>query len=337
MKILAFILSVFVSTLLVLGGTTLIVIESLHHPVWIQLLGIFALSVLVYGPLMLGSLTAYWNTGKSTESRRYFRRILLIVFCVEAAAAIAIVAFSLLAAAPVWVPALFIVGGAALTAVSLPVGRLVLRHEESRPQPDSWTPISRREVLRKVVAVAITFVVTFVVAMLAIVLIIAAILGRGSDRAVSSLGTEALFAVEFACFAAGFVCVLATIPLNRRLRDAVGRDLGTIRKVSKVVLRKKDLHLDQDEQVAAAKLSAIVPTTMTFMFSYLILLYAGLGIQQGVSIASGIGGPLNVFISIFLVVVVVVFAPVYAVRIRRAREYARVHSDLLPDADPTPA
>jgi hypothetical protein len=322
-KVLAFILSVVVATALVLGGTLIIVFQLPNHSIGLLLLATFSLIVLIYGPLALGSLTAYWNVRRTEASRSYYKRWLWVVIGLEVLGAIAIVLFTVVAGAPPWLPVMFIGGGAALTAIAPLVGRLLLRHEESQPRVDSWAPITRNEIRRKLAVVTITFVAVFAAA-----LIVLAVLS--SERSVLQASAQMLYALAFAFLGAGFACIIVSVPLNRRLRDAVGRELGTVRKVSKVVLGRKHLDLNQDEQVAAAKFAAIIPTTLGFMLSYLTLLYLGIGTQQVERFMVGGADAFTIGFSILLVVVLVVFIPIYAVRINRARKYARAHSDLLP-------
>ncbi|WP_442542520.1 hypothetical protein ACSBOX_11250 [Arthrobacter sp. KN11-1C] len=328
MKVLAFIFSLVIATGLMLGGTILIFFQSPRHSMGPQLLAIFALTVMTYGPLSLGSLTSYWNVRRTAGSHRFYKRWLWVVIGLEFLGAIAIITFAVVVQAPVWLPVLFIAGGIALTGLSLLMGRLLRRHDEAHPLPPSWAPITRYEIQRKIAIIAITFVVVF-----AIAAVVLGVVGVGSHDAASQVGAQPLFALAFALFAAGFACVIVSLPLSRRLRDAVDRDLGTIRKVAKVVLSNKKLDLDQSEQVAAAKYAAIIPTTLSFMLGYLILLYLGLGIQQMQHLISGQVDAFTIGFSAFLVAALLIFIPIYAVRIRRARIYARNHADLLPTAD----
>ncbi|MEZ2390192.1 hypothetical protein AB6813_11700 [bacterium RCC_150] len=328
MKVLAFIFSLVIATALMLGGTVLIFVQSPRHSIGLQLLAVFALTVMIYGPLSLGSLTSYWNVTRTEGSRRFYKRWLWVVMGLEFLGAIAIIVFAVVVQSPVWLPVLFIAGGIALTGISLLLGRFLLRHDEAHPRPPVWAPITRNEIRRKIAIVAITFAVVFAVA-----IVVLGVFGVGSNKAALQNGVQPLFALAFALLAAGFACVIVSLPLNRRLRDAVGRDLGTIRKVAKVVLSNKKLDLDQSEQVAAAKYAAVIPTTLSFILSYLTLLYLGLGTQQVQHLISGQADAFTIGFSAFLIVALVILIPIYAVRIRRARAYARDHADLLPPAD----
>lgn len=99
------------------------------------------------------------------------------------------------------------------------------------------------------------------------------------------------------------------------------------------MLRGKQLELDHDEQVAAAKYAVLISITFPFQLAYITLLYAGLGIQQVQSLVSGIGSEFSIGLLVALIVVWLVFFPLFGRRIYRARKYARDHADLLPTDD----
>jgi|GEM_PF-1499585 len=326
-KVLAFVLSVLIATALVAAGTALIVIQSPSRSLGLDLVAIFALTAFVYGPLLLGSVTSYWDVRGSAGSRASFRRYLWVVLGIEALAAIAIVVYSVVAGTPIWFPIVFIVGGAVLTVVGLTIGRALHRHEQAHPRAEEpWRPVSRHEVSRKVLGIAVTFVAVFVVG-----LVVFGLLGA-SDGA-PSLGDQLTFAFQFATIGAALTAILVSVPLNRRLRSTVGGDFGTIRTVGKVVLGNKKVELDHAGQVAAAKYATIIPTILGFQLSYLTLLYLGLGTQQVRMILGGRNEAFTIGFTILLIAFLVAFIPYVVVRIRRARTYAREHAELLPSDD----
>lgn len=325
MKVLAFILSVLIGTALVTGGTVLIATLSPAHSLGLDLLAVFALTVLIFGPLLLGSLTSYWDVRGSEGSRVYFRRFLWIVLGFEALAGVATIAFSVVVGTPIWIAILFIAGGAVLTLIALAVGRALLRHEQANPRPDEpWRPVSRQEVRRKVLIIAVTFVTVFAAG----IGVFGVLLSSDSDGA-SAIGSQIAFAFQFATVSAALASIIVSVPLNRRLRSTVSGDLGTIRKVAKVVLGNKKMELDETELVAAAKYATIIPTVLGFMLSYLTLLYLGLGLQQVRLILEGRDEPFNIGFTVLLIALLAFFIPYYTVRIRRARTYARDHATVL--------
>jgi hypothetical protein len=315
-RILVFVLSVIAATVIETGAILLIVLTAPAHLGWLIILPSIAIGLIVYGATVLGSVSAYWDVRSSSDGRKHFRLWLGII------GVIATVVYSVVAPAPFWLPIIFIVAAALLDLVGISVGRAVLRREQAqRPIDVSWNPITGAVIARKCITVGITFV-AFLVVGLALFLVFA----RDDPDRLSLLGSV----FEFAFIAAAFACIIVTIPLNRQLRDPVGRDFGRIRNVAKVVVRNKNIVLDADDQVAAAKYAVIISVTLSFTLAYISLLYVGLAIQLLASLS--VGDTYSLFVLIFLVVILFVLFPLQIVRIRRARRYAREHADKLPNA-----
>jgi hypothetical protein len=335
-KILAFILSIIVATALLMGALFLIIFTAPRHlGTGLGLVAGIAPAIFIYAPLTLGSLTTYWDVRNSPASRRYYARWLWVTVGLEVLAAIALVVFAVVAPAPIWVALLVIGVGIVLTIIAPVIGRALLRYDRKRrPDADadaSWTPITRTEIAKKVRAVGITFLVAFIIAGVGFVVLDATTSKSGIDA-----GDDVVYTLNLALIAAGFACVVVTLPLNRRLRESVTRDVGLLRKVSKVVLRGKQVDLTADEQKAAAKYAVVMPVILTFTLAYIALLYLGLALVQVRQLVSGedLSGSGPIFLGLYAVVLVVFF-PLYIVRIRRARRYAHDHADLLPTGNPS--
>ncbi|POH71907.1 hypothetical protein [Arthrobacter glacialis] len=326
MKVLAFILSMVVSTALMFGGIFLIVAQSPDHSTSFQLLAFFALTVMIYGPVSLGSMRAYWNVKVTEASRHFYKRWLWVVLGLEVLAAIAIAIFAVFVGMGWWLPSAFIAVEIVLLGIGVLVGDWLRRRDEAHPQQLSWAPVTRAEIARKIAIIAITFIVVLIAGIL--VLGIVRIVGNAEESL--PVGVHLLFALSFASMGASFAGINSTLPLNAQLRDAAVRDMGTMQKVSKVVLRNKQIDLDENEQIAAAKYAAVIPTTLGFMVSYFALLYIGLGAQQVVRLVSGPVDAFTVGMLAALVGVLAFLFPYFIIRVRRARTYARDHADLLP-------
>jgi hypothetical protein len=330
-KILAFILSIIVATALLMGGAFLLILTTPgHEDTGFILAATLSLTVFVYGPLTIGSLTAYWDVRNSPESRRYYSLWFWITLGLEVLAAITLITFSLLASSPIWAAILIIVVGAALTTISPVIGRALLRYDRKRRPEDTaaWTPITRAEIAKKVRAVGITFLATLLISVIGLT-----VLGSVIDHKFPA-GEVLSFAAQFAFIAGAMACIIVTIPLNRRVRESVTRDIGLVRKIGRVVLRGKSAQLTPDEEVAAAKYSVVMPITLSFALGYITLLYVGIGIGEVRSLSDAYNTGLDpYFIGIYIVLLLVLF-PVYILRIRRARRYAREHADLLPTGNP---
>lgn len=324
MKVLAFILSILVATGLLLGAVFLIVTQpETQRLTGIHLLALTAVSVFIYGPLLLGSMASYWDVKKSPGARKYFRYWFWSILGLELLGAVAMVVYAVVIGAPAWMPVLFVGGGAALTAVALLVGTFLMRREEARsPQAEGWAPIGKAEIRRKFVIIVVTFV-----AVLLIGLVVLGFVFRDVPRA--SMGVQLLLAAQFAFLTSGFVATLVTLPLNRRLRDSVSRDLGLLSKLNKVVLRRKNLELDPDERVAAVKYSILMSVLLPFHLTFLSLLYVGIGLQQVQQLVIGPGSPFAIGLIVALIAVLLVVFPLLIRRISRARRYEREHADEL--------
>lgn len=326
MKVLALVGAVIFATALMMGGAFLIVIQSPHRLPAIDLLAIIALTIFVYGPLLLGSLTTYWDVGASETGRRYFRRLLWVVLVLELLSAVAMFAYVALAPAALWLALLFIGGGAVLTLLGLTVGRALRRYAIAHPGAQRhFVGVTAQDIRKRILIVAAVFVIVVLIGMVVF-------LGLLADPT-DGVAVEISFALQFAFLGAGMAALIVAFPLNRRLRETVGPDLGTVRRVSRQVLGGKEMQLDDGEQVAAAKYSMLVPTVLGFTLTYITLLYLALLIQQarllGGSTHSHLSPVFTVGLTVVLVAFLVFFIPYYLIRIQRARRYAREHADLL--------
>lgn len=129
--------------------------------------------------------------------------------------------------------------------------------------------------------------------------------------------------------AAVFAAVITTFPLGTALRAATGASLARHQQISRVVLRGKDLPLEQDEQLGAARMAAVTPVVLpllNFSFGYL---YASLGTQYVRLLMQGQGDVFTFIVVILLVATVLVFVPLLARQVIRAHRYASEHAALL--------
>lgn len=328
MKALALVLSTLVATVLVLAGTFVLVLVLPHHHGGLLLLGSLSITPLVYGPVLIGSLLTYYDPAKSAQSRKTFRRWWLVVVGIDVLAAIGIVVFAIVAPAPVWVPVAFIGTGALLFLIAWAVARPLRRYDERRADKvPAWAPISRDQVLRKIVIVAVTFAASFVLLSALFEFLFSR--GRGIK---DGLGTALTFGLDFGFIAGAIACIFLTLSLNRQLRATSNGDLGTVRKFGRVVVRGKKDVLSDEERVPAVRYAAILSVSLPFTLAYITLLYAGI-ITQTVGMIVRAHGAVDPFFGpwyvVALVVILAVIYPVMIVRILRTRRYVREHSDLL--------
>ncbi len=321
MRVLAFILSIVVSTGLLMAGVILLVVETKEtDSVWIFIASL-ALVVFVYGPLALGSFRAYWDVTGSQDSRRYYRRIVLVVLALELLAAIVTVIFAVLTSAGSLIPVAFIGGGVVLTVAAFLLGPAVYRYDRAHPRAVSaWVAIEKAAITKRIVATAITFLGVLVLGAIGVVIV------STVAPNVLSVPQMLLFALSFAFIFSAAVCVFSTLGWNRRLVDVTDRDPSRLRRVVRVVLRNKPADLDGRDLIAAARYAAVISVTLSFQLAYIVLLYAGLVLQQINVLRTGIADTFSILIIVFFVVILAALLPLQIVRIRRARRYARDHA-----------
>jgi len=328
MKILAFVLSTVLSTALILGGILLLVFAAPPRVEWTVALAAVALSLLMTGPLVLGSMLASWDFRRTDDSRRLLRRWLVGIAALELVSVAVIAAYAAVNASPVWVPVLIVGTAAALVVVAVLVGRALLRHDLAhRPAPAAFAPVPRAQVVRSVVVVAVTFGVALVIGTVAAVTLVRTLLGSFDD-----LGVALALAVSLACIAGCVACFPVTLRLTRKVQDVTGRDATLLTKVAKVVLKRKPDDLDPRERVVAAKYAHIMSISLPFSLATFVLLYAGLVLQQVMQLSSG-SSTFAPYVLAFLAVAFLATMPVLLRQIVRVRRWAADHADLL-RADP---
>lgn len=331
MRVLAFLVTIVLTTALTFGAGLLVALNFPDSPDGPLITAAAASPFLVFGPLFLGSLAASYDHRPPSGRSRTLQRALVVVLVIAVVAAVVVVVAAVTAGAPAWVPVVLIGGSAALFAVARPVGNrlraleppIVDVHDQVVPGPV--------EVRRKVVAVGTTFAVAAVVSAIGVA-VVNGIVRSGPHEAVIVV----LLGGQLTFLATALAAIVVALPFSRLLRDAGARDADRIRRYSDVVLRGKDRPIDESEQPGALRYAQVVQLVLQFNTAYVSLLYVSLAFQ----FVSGIlRGSLVVFSSVFLVFMVVVLAwllPRTVVRIRRARRYVEEHPSADPARDPEP-
>lgn len=331
MKIVAYVFAVALSVAVMFAGTVALVLTGhLRAQPATLLLGVVSLVAMIYGPLLLGSLLAFWDVNRSAKSRAFYRRWVIRVTIAQAVGAVAIIVDAAIGGTAWWVAGAFILTGILLTVLALGIGNAVRRREERRPPQTAeiWQPISPDEVRRKIRIIVRTFVIALVLSIVGNVVLFFTLdrTGRHPGTVFSTLS----LAIELPLFAAAFACILVALPLGRRLRETSEGDLGRMRTFARVVLRGKSEELLAEEEQGAARYAAGITLFLRFQLAYLVLLYAGVMLQQVTSLlggSMGAGFPIGLILAMLLVLVIAL--PLYARRMRRARLYAENHRDLL--------
>ncbi|TCK61367.1 hypothetical protein [Curtobacterium sp. PhB136] len=331
MRVLAFLVTIIVTTALTLGAGLLTALYLREAPDALLIAAASASPFLVFGPLVIGSWAAYFDDRTPSGRSRYLQRVSLVVLAVDVVAAVVVVVASLSARAPVWVPAVLVGGAAVLFVVARPIGSrlrrleppMVALHDQVLPGPDV--------IRRKVVVIGITFVIAAIVSAVGVAVLDILVHNPPHDALIA-----ALLAGQLTFLATAFASIVVALPFSRLLRDAGGRDVDRLRRYAKVVLRGKDIPIDEAEQPSAVRYAQVVQLVLQFNTAYITLFYVSIAFQ----LASGIlRGDLVTFSTVFLVLMVGFLAwalPWMIMRIRRARRYVEAHPTADPAWEPKP-
>ncbi|MFJ3320559.1 hypothetical protein [Curtobacterium sp. NPDC086286] len=317
-RVLLYVATIVVATALSLGGGLLVALElgSAAHG-WLVAAAVCT-PLVVMGPVLVGAFAGYYDHRSSPESQRSQFRVSAVVAAVDVVAAVVFVLAALSAQAPVWVPVLLVVGAGVLLAVARPLGALFRRTEA--PISDLSDDVPGVGLVRRAIrSIATTFVIAAVVCTIGVTLLAAFSDRGGALLQVVLLGGQLTFT------ATAMAAIVVALPLNRALRDSGGRDLGRLQRYAKVVLRGKELPLDEADRAGAVRYARIVPLALQFQLVFTGLLYVAIAFQF---VSSAVRGDLGLLPVVFLVAMVVVLAwaiPLSVRRIGRARRYAEQH------------
>ncbi|MCM3500871.1 hypothetical protein M3667_03135 [Microbacterium sp. P26] len=322
-RVLVFVLVVVLSTTLPVGVGVLLTVQSSESSGGELFLSIFASIGFVVGPLLVGSWMAFWDPRRSADSRRIFRRIWVTVILSEVVSAALIIAYTVLAGAPVWLPVVFIVVGSALMAAAFWLGNLLRTTAPAPaalPAESLYPPAERRRDVRRIVVAALITMV--VVSALCTALALTVGLGDAWFPVVC-------FPLAFALIVGGGMSSLPTFRVGRRARALVDGDLGRLRTIGKAVTRSKGPTLTAEDEMAAARYAPAAAILMTYQVVNIVTLYLALGLLQVNNLSSSSTDPafriLSIVLLAFFVVTLVVLVPLQIRQIRRARAYASAH------------
>lgn len=320
MRVLICLLMIVTMTALTVGAALVIGLQLRGAPGGLLIGASIAAPFLVIGPVLIGTFAGYFDRRSSLESRRYLGRWFVGVVAVDVVGAVVIVTASASAGAPAWVPVVIVGGAAVLFAVARPLGSLFRRTEAPLADAAPGHVPGPDVIRRKVSAIAVTFMVAAVVAAVGLALLVSLLGFRGAD-----LAQVTLLAGQLTFSATAMAAIVVSLPITAALRATGGRDVGRLSRFAKVVLRGKDLPLDDAEARAAVDYARLVPLALQFQLAFAGLLYAAFGFQ---SVAELLRGALGVFPVVFLIAMVVILvltASSTVRRVRRARRYVERH------------
>lgn len=332
MRIFAFVMSVVVTTLILMGGIVLLVVSSPDVAPGALLAVSIGLSLIVLAPMVIGSYLAYWGAHPSDEAaQRYQRRGFGIVLAVEALGLIALVAGAIVGHVVIWYSPVMIVLAIVLTLLAVVIGRALHGYDVRHPQPlASDVDLSRAAHAKRIRTIAIVFFATLITG---IVLVLLLLVQQADPLSSRELWVAVLYATIVACFAGAFATIFISLGLARRMRDAAGQDFASARRISRVVVRGKDEPLSDSDLAAAGNYALFASAYFRYQLAYFALLYAGI-IGQGITqYAQGIS-TFGLYMSVALVMVFLVLLPILLRQARRTSLYAAEH--LAPAGRGTP-
>lgn len=325
MRVLAYVVTIVVCTFLTVGAFLGLVLLGDGEPMWAFAVGAAGLTFALYGPLLLGSLAAWWRLRGGSDAGRHYRLWRIGATVGTVLGCVLVVVGGLASQVPVWFLTVVVVVSVALLLVAVPVGSWVRERADANGprESDAWSPDTKQETRRVVRQAAITFGIAVVVTAVVGVFVTA----LDDDAADARL---VLVLSPFPFLAAGAVCMLSSLRLNRRIREVTGKDFGRLRAVTRVVLKGKDDELDEGDRLAAARYAVLAPPLIGTQIGFIALLYTGLALQFfGQTLFGSLSSVLPIAMLGVMVVALAVVIPQSLIRARRARAYAAAHQDLL--------
>lgn len=129
--------------------------------------------------------------------------------------------------------------------------------------------------------------------------------------------------------AAAFTAIFSATSVGQALLRAAGNSQEQLKRINQVVLRGREMDLDGQEQIHAARVASVLPVSVplqTYGFGYL---FASTGTIFARQALVGQGGFFGILFLILLVIFVAVLVPRTMRQVRKARRYANKHAGLL--------
>jgi hypothetical protein len=278
----------------------------------------------VIAPLLLGTYASYWSW-QSPESRKRWRRMLVVLLALQVVGAILVLVAGVLVRVPAWATIAFVVVSLVLTPAFIRLGRIAQRHDVRPSTNDDWVDTTRADLRKGYRNAGIGFLIGLAAAVVLFVGLGAMLGASGKESSID--GRLVLDGLAFAFIGAAVGMALTTSRISRRIREVLGGEYGSVRKIARVVVRGKSEQLTNEEERDAARYALIVGQWLPFQAVQFVALYAGLLLEQAHGwFDTARPDPLLIGTSAFLVVVLVVILPLQLARARRASAYAVAHA-----------
>ncbi|WP_223623091.1 hypothetical protein [Microbacterium sp. EST19A] len=331
MHIVIFIVAIVVTAVLTAGAGILVALLTPDGADWALLSGI-AVGGYLLAPLLLGTLSTFWNTTGSPEAHRYHRRLLLVTAGVQVLSTVAMCVYTVLTGAPWWLTVLFTAVGVAAMAVAVRVGPFLRRADRRRAVEAAPYVYGRAEFRRDFRTILIAVVSTLVGSAAVMSALLAAF---SPDEFPLVLRYAPLFAV----MGGGIACVLVALRLSRRIRDLFDGDLTRANRIGKVVVRGKRIALSPEEEDLIAPFASLSWVAQAYQLAWFVLLFVTLGGTQLLRFLADPGDAMPIWFVVLFGVGFVAVLPVTIVQLRRTRRFAagRSFSEQRTERDTNPA
>lgn len=329
MRIFTFIVSVILTTLILTSGVLLLILASPQADPGVVLVMSTGLSLISIAPILIGSFLAYWGEHPSDEAaQRYQRRGFRIVLGAQTLGFATLIFGAILGHVAIWYAPVMTVVGVVMTVLAVVVGRALYSYDLRHPAaPSSDVDLSRAAHAKRIRMIAVVF---FAALITGFVLVL--VLQQLDPRPFRDPWVFVSYPIVIACFAGAFTTIFTSLRLSGRMREAAGRDFGSARRISRVVVQGKDEALNDIDLVGAARYAQFAAAYYRYQLAYFSLLYAGLLGQQLIQYAQGLS-TLGLYLGVALVVVFVVVLPILIRQLRRTSLYAAEHQTPIGPAE----
>ena len=285
-------------------------------------LGSVSVCGLALPPMLAGVFASYWSWDDS--ARRRLRISLVVLMLVQIAGAAGLIALTVTRSGLVVAAVVLVAIAAALDPAVIALGRAARRIELRREAPTDDLDAFRDRIRAGWRRGGIGAVIGLAIGILISVALLLPLAGRGEvPRAL-------VFIPAGVGLGASIGMITVILGLARRIRDLLGGDYSSARRIGRAVNGKPE-RLSDDEEVRASRYASIAPawlglqTTQSIVNTVAVLAIAAssaLGLSEG-----GVAGGewVAACIALALVALVGVGVPLRTVQLRRVRAYAEAH------------
>lgn len=322
MRILLNIGAVLLVAALSAGGAILVAVNTPDERDLAWLAGAAASGYLV-APLLLASLSSFWDVSRSAASRRGEQRLLLATVGLQVLATVAMCVFTVATGAAWWLTPLFLVVGVAAMAAAVAIVPFLRRVDRARPADTSPLGYGRAEFRRDLRRILVTVVATLIggaaVAGGLLVLL-----------APDEISLVLRYAPLFAVMGGGIACILVSGRLTRRIRDLVGGDMGRANRIGKVVVRNKDIPLAPEDRELIAPFARLSWVSQVYQLVWVVLFFIVTAALQLFRFVDDPTDPWPMWFVVAFGVAFIAVVPVTVIQLRRTRSFAVDAADRAP-------